>query len=192
MSVAACIVTRGNVDLAEILAPYPRSMNVHVWDNSIMEDLSVYGRYAMLADVREDIVIVQDDDVVLPWESIQALIASYEPDRIVANMPQEFRRPFYQQHCLLGFGSIFDKGLDVAAHARFLNAMTFSRKTDDFDQFFKRTCDVIFTALTPYTLVDLPVTILDYARDEGRMFRDPNHTRERQRALDLSLSIRGR
>ncbi len=186
--VAPIVVTRGNVSLAPMFNTLAGVgfADGYIWNNGGGDqDLGVYGRYAAIEKVRAPVIVVQDDDCVLPPETIKGLLAAYEPGKIVANMPAAFRRPFYTEHCLVGLGAIFDRDLPRQAFERF-----------DYDEgmldefFFRRTCDVIFTALTPFTLVDLPVEILDYARGEGRMFKDPNHSIERKRALDLALKVR--
>ena len=49
MSVSAVLVTRGNVDMTAIVESLPFD-DVVVWDNSIRNDLGIYGRYAAIAE----------------------------------------------------------------------------------------------------------------------------------------------
>lgn len=182
--VSAVLVTRGDVDLQPILETLP-FRNVIVWDNSQRQDLAVYGRYAAIDEALFDVVYVQDDDVILPADSIEALLAAYEPGHVVCNMPERFRHDFYDDHALVGFGAIFDRDLPRAAEARFL-AANYTLDT----RHFHRTFDVVFTALTPRILVDVAYAQLPWAEDASRMYRQPNHVGERQRMLDLALQVR--
>ncbi len=176
--VARICVTRGDV-------PLPRTFGMTaeniLWDNAMTaEDMGVYGRYAALDLTDKPVVLVQDDDVELPPDTVMALLQAYVPKQIICNMPREYRER-YTAHCLLGFGSIFDKDLPEKAFARFRAKHPL---TDE--QFFRRTCDVAFTALTPFTPVDFPFTMLPHTRAENRMYRQPNHSLERRRMLELA------
>jgi hypothetical protein len=214
MNVSAVIVTRGDVDLSEILDSFPDEWERVVWDNGRGEcrrskrfsftatwssselgqplaDLSVYGRYSALSTpglCDGDVIMVQDDDCVLPRESLEALVAAYQPGQLVANMPERFR-PHYPDSALVGFGAIFDRDLPKQAFDRFL--FTHAKILyDDGVQRFNRTCDVIFTSLTPRILLDLPYRDLPWATDETRMYRQPDHVGERARMLELCRQVR--
>jgi hypothetical protein len=188
--VSAVLVTRGDVDMMPIVESLAEFADVNVWDNSVEPDLAVYGRYAALARCSRDVVLVQDDDVLLPRESILALCAAYEPGVLVANMPQRFRDTgFYDDHCLVGFGALFDRELPRSAFHRFAS--------DPFDGYsnwgwylpggerFNRACDIVFSAFTPRKLLDLPYKDRDFASAPNRMWRQPNHVGERTRMLEL-------
>jgi hypothetical protein len=185
--VAAVVVTRGDVNMAEIEQSLAHRVgDMILWDNSVEQDLAVYGRYAALEHTDAKVVLVQDDDVLLPPATIKRLLDAYQPGRIVANMPAVHRRPFYRHHCMIGFGAIFERDLPERAFARFHAAEVVL----DWP-WFNRTCDVVFTTLTPFKLVDLPYTELPQTRAENRMYRQPGHTDERQRMLDVAMRIRG-
>ena len=94
MNVTAVVVTRGDHPLDEVLAPLSVFQETIVWDNSQREDLSVYGRYAALAEVKTHWVIVQDDDCVV--DDPERLVQVAEVGFVVCNMPQEFRHAFYE------------------------------------------------------------------------------------------------
>lgn len=220
MTVGACLVTRGDVSLNPILEAFDQFGfdEVVVWDNNHREDLAVYGRYAAIAETKSDLIYVQDDDVVLRADAIMHLVDLHEPGHVVCNMPQEFRHPFYAEHALVGFGAVFDRDLPEQAWHRFFEGYwdfgirnplsplllktdgichtideTYARRAHhqaSFDAAFARTCDVIFTALTPRILADVPKTNLPWATDSDRMFRQPSHVGERQRMLELALSVR--
>ncbi len=185
---SAVVVTRGNVPLEPILDSFTDA-GIHdfvVWDNSRRpDDLGVFGRYAALTECGRDVVLVQDDDVILPIETIVDLAAAYEPDRLIANMPQENRK-YYTDSCLIGYGAVFDRHLPEMAFARFANYWR------EPLAHLRRRPDVIFTALTPSTWVDLPYVEREFARDADRMYRQRSHHRERAVTLRMARKARVR
>lgn len=187
MNVSAVIPTRGDVDLSEILDSLPREWEKVIWDNSVRTDLAVYGRYAAIAECEHDLIYVQDDDCVLAPEAFIQLLDAYEPGSVVCNMPERFR-PHYPDSCLVGFGAIFDRDLPDIAFDRF--EMAYPSEGCDADPTWRRTCDVVFTALTPRVLVDAPYMDLPWATGDDRMYRRPSHVGERQRMLDLARAVR--
>ncbi len=185
MRVAACIVTRGNVDLAEVIAPIPLSWELIVWDNSKMADMSVYGRYAAIELTDAEMIYVQDDDVVLDFDGFHTLRNAFQPDAITANMPPQFRHDFYERHCLVGFGAIFHRDLPKRAFDRF-NAYYGDSVAEEW---FMRTCDVVFTALSTRHLVDIGCENMPYASDPDRMWKQPEHQGERKHMLEYALRV---
>jgi hypothetical protein len=185
IDVGAVIVTRGDVNIDRSVAPLLERMSVEVWNNqTAAEDMSVFGRYAAIWATSSPVILVQDDDVALSDEAIVGLVKAYVPGRIVTNMPREYRDR-YTQHCLVGFGAIFDRDLPEKAFARFRERHPLTE-----EGFFRRCCDVAFTALTPFTPVDLPFEYLPHTRAENRMYRQKGHTTERLRMLELARQVR--
>lgn len=187
--VSAVLVTRGDVDVLPVIESLACFAEVLVWDNSCETDCSVFGRYAAIPRAKHAVVYVQDDDCVLEPEAFRLLLAGYEPDLLVANMPGEFRHRFYDDHCLVGFGALFDRALPARAFDRWYHAARHGLITYNLDV-FKRTCDVIFTALTRYVLVDGPKVNLPWANDDSRMWKQPDHVGERTRMLELARRVR--
>ncbi len=185
MNVTACLVTRGNVDLTPIRNSLVDACidDISVWDNSVHTDQGVYGRYIAVDEAKGDVVYVQDDDCLLPPESIIRILEAYEPGRIVANMSDDFRAN-YSDSCLVGFGAVFDRDLPAKAFERFRGA---GRPWD-----YRNRPDVIFTALTPFTLVDVPVEILPYAYGPDRMYRQRGHAAQRHKALQHARAVRAK
>ncbi len=179
MNVSACLVTRGNVDMTEILATITEAGidDIRIWNNALEQNLGVYGRYAAVEQALHDVIYVQDDDCVLPAPSIRALIAAYKPGKITANMPPEFRRN-YHDSCLVGFGAVFDRDLP-------------GRAFDRFGGHGKRP-DVIFTTLTPRRLVNVPYRNLPWATGPDRNYRQRIHRIERESALVKARRVRDR
>ena len=116
MRVAACLVTRGNVPMEEILESIPADWEIVLWDNTKQPDLGVYGRYQAIELTDAELIYVQDDDAVLETADILELASwltvpgMLPPDTLVANMPERFR-PHYPDSCLVGFGAIFERHL---------------------------------------------------------------------------------
>lgn len=186
MNVSACLVTRGDVDLESILASLPMD-DVVIWDNSKRQDLTVYGRYAAIAEAKHDLIYVQDDDCVLEPNAIKAMSLLYEDGKIISNMPEPFRHTYYQRHCLVGFGAIFHRMAPSHAFDRFCSANGLNESPAEWPEEYLRTSDVIFTALTPYALVDLPYRNLPWATANTRMYRQSGHVHERKTVLNLAL-----
>jgi len=221
VSVSAVIVTRGDVNLDRILDSL-RDYERIVWDNSRrmvgilqsgargdeplswtvahgIDDVAVYGRYAAIAEAKHPLIFAQDDDIVLPRESIEEIIRASDSGaaaygQLVVNMPQNFRHSFYQEHALIGFGSCFHRDLPERAFARFRSSLVsstyFTIPDSAQNGFTCRTCDVVFTTLTPYVMVDVPYEQLPWSDDDNRMWRQPTHREERQRMLDLARQVR--
>lgn len=179
------IVTRGNVNLNPILESLPFD-DVVIYDNATRGwDLSVYGRYAGIDDALRNVIYVQDDDCVLEPEAFVQLLDAYEPGHLVCNMPERFLA-HYSDSALVGFGAIFNYLLPRKAFDRFFAGD--AHKVSDAD--FFRTCDVVFTALTPRVLVDAPYRNLPWAEGADRMYRTEGHVEERTRMLELARAVR--
>jgi hypothetical protein len=195
-AVSACLVTRGDVDLSDIIDSLtPHVEEILVWDNSQREDLSVYGRYALIVEAKNPLILVQDDDVLHRPAGIEEIIwqsdsGSAEYGRLVVNMPANFRHAFYQEHALVGFGACFHRDLPERAFAQFWRHPETSPLVPEAEDHFQRTCDVVFTGLTPYTMVDVPYEDLPWATAPNRMWQQPQHQDERHRMLELVRKVR--
>lgn len=169
-------------------------------------NLAVYGRYAAIKYARNELIYVQDDDVIVSdsqaivdaWHKEQAYMSGWtfeeEPqesprDLVVCNMPPEFRHDFYADHALVGFGAVFHRDSPARAFSKW-NA--YYRIQIDGTPAFNRACDVIFTALTPRALVDVPKTNMAYASALNRMWRQSSHVGERTRILGQAKEVRGK
>lgn len=185
--VSACLVTRGDVDMTEILTSLEQAGigEIVIWNNQLEQNLGPYGKYAAIKQARHAVIFVQDDDVLLPPESIEELISAYEPGRVVANMPAPFR-PHYPDSAMVGFGAIFDRDLPNEAFERLFTA---TRVTRDDPLFLRESCRA-FTVLTPRVLVDVPKRDLPWATDANRLWKQPNHIWMRDRMLSLARQVR--
>lgn len=181
-----------------------------------LPDLSVYARYAAIEYATHELILTQDDDCVVsePQAIVDAFLLTRGPfaERIcqhglaitpgcpscdagharsvVCNMPPEFRHDFYTEHALVGFGACFHRDAPARAFERWYATSPPGTEGKNGEWgLFKRTCDIVFTALTPRVLVDVPKTNLPWADDETRMYRQPTHQAERAAMLELVCEI---
>lgn len=182
MRVAACLVTRGNVPMDDIIESLPEQYEVVLWDNSKRGDLGVYGRYAAIGLTDAELIYVQDDDCVLEPEGFASLEGHVlaRPNDLAANMPERFR-PHYPDSCLVGFGAMFHRDLPSA---------TFPRVQLAFAPSFNLTCDVYFTTLVERALFDLPYRDQPWASNPDRMWKQPQHVPMRTKALEHARRLR--
>jgi hypothetical protein len=218
---SAIIVTRGDVDLAPILNSLPQKWERLVWDNGAQElrcvnadgttawarpaePSSVFGRYRAIDEgTSRQLIYVQDDDVIVSdpralvklWS--QTATTMGRDQFVVCNMPEEFRHEFYEEHALVGFGAVFQRDQPGNAFERYwryagqLDPRAPHYGAADHDR-FRRTADVVFTALTNRVLADVPKEDMPYATGEDRMYRQKEHQRDREATLGLALEVRVR
>ena len=202
--VSAIIVTRGDgAPLAPIIDSIPDEWETWVWDNGAGElleraktpsglmvadrdlpDLGVYGRYEAIEKYSVNpIVYVQDDDCLLG--NPRYLLKKYEPGVVTTNIPYAFRSSEPSVFTMLvGFGAIFDRELPSMAFWRFHKRWpSFAIEEPDV---FRRTSDIIFWALSKTKIVHTPIDLLPNSYAENRMWRQPDHTSERQRVLAMA------
>ena len=165
--VQAVVLTKGDRDISPVVEPLRAVFpEVFVWDNSRSENWYVYSRYAATALSPLPIVYVQDDDCIV---DAAAVLAAYEPGRLVANMRMDRRADYAGTGiCLVGWGAIFEHPLiDFGPY------LAKYRK----DELFLRECDRIFTWLNRdlTVLIDVPVQHLSYASGPDRMGSEPRH-----------------
>jgi hypothetical protein len=186
------------------------------WGKLPGHDLSVYGRYAAIEYASHDLIYVQDDDVIV--SDPQAIVSAWNRTAlfteditspfpgVVCNMPPEFR-PHYPDSGLVGFGACFHRDAPERAFDRWrergwrcpgCNGMRSAlcgdcegaAKDVASGEPFLRRADNVFTVLTPRVLVDIPKTDLPYASDPSRMWKQPGHTAERDRMIELARQVR--
>lgn len=164
--VSAVIVTRGDVDLAPVLEALPYE-DIVVWDNSVRDDLKIYGRYEALKECKHDIIFTVDDDVI--FTNHDALLAAYKPGMITANMDPSWAAVYDRETALIGAGALWDKNLPALAFEKYL-------AEHPFDEDFRIVCDVVFGSLTPFQIVDLGYEVRPFADDPDRLYHQPGQT----------------
>jgi len=178
--VSAVLVTRGDVNLVEILESIQTAgiSDTVVWDNSKREDLHTFGRYAALPEAQHDIVLFQDDDILLPPATIQGLIAAYEPGVICANMsPGWVAGRDLHDSVFVGAGGILDRDIPARSLAKY--DTLFER-----DELFLYYPETIISIPWRIKRVDLPLEVLPWGYASNRMNALPRFTE------DLAESIR--
>lgn len=168
--VSAVIVTRGNVDLAPILAslPYP---DVVVWNNEVMTgqigiDVKVFGRYMAIPLTKNPVIYWQDDDIV--FTAHDELLAAYEPGQVICNMDQSWidGAGYGDFLGMVGAGSLCDAGLPAQVFARYL-----AEHPSDDDLLVE--CDFAFGVLAPFKRVDLGYLPRSFTDDPDRLYQQP-------------------
>lgn len=179
--VSAVLVTRGDRPLDDILASLTAAgiTDIVVWDNSVAEDLSCYGRYAGIVEARNEYILHQDDDLTFP---VAELLDTYDPEadrhRIVANNDDgEYWR-------LTGRGCLFHRDLAdcfgpyIAAHGQ--------------GAAFHRIADIVFAYRHPYRRVDLGYVDLPWASDpDASMYLEAGHYTVREQAMARVEALEG-
>jgi len=182
MDVSAVLVTRGDVDLREIVDSIGRAgvRDLLVWNNSFEPiDLKVFGRYAAMADVRNELVYVQDDDAVCPVAEIIAAYAGCDAPLLV-NVPAG-EKPW------VAWGAVLHRGAAMLA----LDTYQHHYSTDDD---FVSWADVIVSSFTAWESIDLGHRDLPWATAPNRMSLQPDHypgqARVEARCLEIGGEVR--
>lgn len=164
--VSAVIVTRGDVDLAPIVATLPYTELV-IWNDLERGSQGCYGRYLAVAETTRPVVYFQDDDLL--FTSHDELMGMYDPGRMTVNMPS----PWYEacgydklRQALVGAGSLVPRDLPFPALSRYLEQWP-------QDDLFLNYCDVVVGILTPHKRVDLGYQVLPHASAPGRIYTTP-------------------
>jgi hypothetical protein len=179
MSVTAIFVTEGKTEILPVIESLPPEWEIIVWDNGakmvtrsdgwaeVCEDLSNYGRFRALDYASHELIYVQDDNVIVE-----------DPLLIVKTMNnlrmENSEGPMIDAVvCNKDGGHEFLYGAAGAAFPRHLPGRTFEwykgATGREFDDFFHRNCDLIFTGLTQRVIVESPYRLLSDqpSRDPG-------------------------
>lgn len=167
--VTACLVTRG--DQPEMMSAIRESLifdNVVIWDNSVGNDWKTAGRYMAAERAETDVVYFQDDDVLVPAETQQALVDAYEPGVMVAVYAHGDDPDGFDDLPLVGAGAIVDRDLPRDAMARYLDCYP-------FDDGFLYDADFAVGILYPrFRQIRLPFEInLEVAQHPSRLCNQP-------------------
>jgi hypothetical protein len=117
-AVCAVLVTRGDVDMNPIVDELPYGEFV-IWNNSLMKDLGLWGRYFAIGMTEKPVIYFQDDDCLV--RNHQALMDAWQPGHVVGNFRRDkARERYYHDTTLLGWGSLFERHLPWNAWNRFV------------------------------------------------------------------------
>lgn len=182
--ICAVIVTRGDVDLAPILATLQQYGETIIWNDLERGSQGCYGRYLAAKETARPVVYYQDDDVIFTAHG--ELLALYEPGRMTVNMPS----PWYEVagydklgQALVGAGSLVDRDLPFPALDRYLADYP-------LDDLFLTYVDVVVGMLTPHTRVDLGYQVLPHASAPGRIYTTPGASERKAEMQRRVMAIR--
>jgi glycosyltransferase involved in cell wall biosynthesis len=196
--ICAVIVTRG--DQPGIVESIVRDLpygEVIVYDNAAearacqcpdpdctKRDRKVFGRYQGASQTIRPFVYFQDDDVIFKDHAGLVAAANETPDRIVANMYDEWIESCgYYDLAMVGLGSIVPNGLWRPYFERYLKAFP------DDDR-FDLDADFIFGTLAPWVRVDFGHEILDIASDSTRLWQQEDQFAGKWRSIKRARSLR--
>ncbi len=182
--VSAVIVTRGDVDLAPILATLPYG-EIIVWDNAERGyETRCFGRWLAIVEATKPVIYFQDDDIVFTAHT--DLLAVYEPGRMTVNMPS----PWYETcgydklgQALVGAGSLMDRDLAWPAFQRYL-------ASHPYDDLFLTYADVVPGMLTSHKRYDLGYEVLPHASAPGRIYTSPGAAERKKEMQQRVLRLR--
>lgn len=137
---------------------------VLVWNNAERpENLRAYGRYEVMAEARNDLIAVQDDDLVV--ECWPLLLDAWQPGRVVVNLHRDV--PW------VGFGAVFERDMPKPRHEYYLS---FWPK----DELFLDYCDAIFTLQSPRIEVTGAYRDLPWATAPNRTYMQTGYFEQRR------------
>lgn len=164
--VTAALVTRG--DQPEAMERILESLifpNVVIWDNSVEPlDAKCAGRYMAALKAPTGVVYFQDDDVIVPPETQQAIADAYTPGIMVANWGHGENPDGYDDLPLVCGGAIIEQFLPWRALGQYLAHWP-------FDEGFMYEADFIAGILYPaFRHLELPFEIdLEIAQHPSRL-----------------------
>jgi tetratricopeptide (TPR) repeat protein len=187
--VCAVVVTRGdnNDVVRDIVRDLPYG-EVIVWDNSQGRDLKVFGRYAAAWTSQRPVVFFQDDDVKLPQQAHDALLANYTPGILVSNMYDEWIESMgYFDLAMVGLGSIMDNGLWEEPFERW-----YAKYGRAWDDHILLDPDFIFGVLAKWRRFDFDAaaSILPVASDESRLWQQPGQHERKYETISMARKLR--
>ena len=181
--VSAVLVTRGDVDMRPVIAALPYS-DIVIWDNSKRPDAKVFGRYLGIAEAKNPVIYVQDDDCIVNYHNL--LLEAYEPGFVIGSMvyPEEC----YSDTTLLGWGALFDRDLPQ-------KAFDLWSKVYPIDDYFReKECEYAFPMLsrtkTIYAFADRVIAGERIEDRPNRTWKHPDHWDRTLAALAKARQVR--
>ena len=185
--VSACLVTRGDQPeqmerIIESLLPYGE---VVVWDNSKADDFKTAGRFAAMSLAKNQICYTQDDDVLVPRETQEALLREWEPGMTVANYGHGENDGGYGDLPLVCGGGLFDKALAFMAIDAYLSEyQEWGRDEDAY-------IDFLVGVQIPFKHIHEPFEInYPIAQHPSRLVNQPWAAEAKHRVTERARSLR--
>jgi hypothetical protein len=179
--VTACIVTRGDVDLAPVEASLIGYGDVIVWDNSVRPDWKCAGRYMAAMEAATELIYFQDDDTIVPRETQVSLLSEYDGEGCLAVWGHGENPDGYDDLPLVCGGAIVDRFSAWSGIARY-------GAVHGLDESFMYEADFVVGALyRKWRHLMLPFEIRDVAYNGKRLADEPW-----QKQLKLEITERAR
>lgn len=129
------------------------------------ESPSVYERYKLAEQAKNEIIYVQDDDALVNYQNL----FKHFDGRLTNSITEGFKNYYEPLGCtLVGWGCYFPKSMLLA----------FYKYIDRYggDNHLLREADRIFTYLNkPFNTILMPHEDLKNSSDENSMYREPEH-----------------
>lgn len=203
--VTAVLITRGDTDLQPVLDSlvFP---TVVVWDNSgdwmmirrgklynggKAENQMTYSRLLASSFAPTNVIYSADDDIIHTPENQMAILAAYEPGKIVGCMWDEWSdgaqrqgiEKGYSDLVFAGSGSVYDRNVARTAAQSYL---------DHFpeDDFFRLWCDTIVGVIAPTKQLNIRFDALPCAENDNRMCNLPDAVALKTEAINRARWVR--
>ena len=185
----ACLVTRGDQPemMARILDSLLPYREVIVWDNSVRRDYLTAGRFLAMAEAENEICYTQDDDVIVPRETQQALLDAYEPGMTVANYGHGENDGGYGDLPLVCGGGLFNRRLAIEALGAYAAEYgAFGRDENAY-------VDFLVGVQIPFKHIHEPFEInLAIAQHSSRLVNQPWAAEAKHQVTERARAIRDR
>ena len=183
--VSLVLVTRGDVPIDHVIDPARKVgiEDVVIWNNAEKPfDSYVFGRFLALAEVANDIVMFQDDDVI--FSAYDQLLAAYEPGVATVNMqPSWIKAGHYEETALWGAGSITDKDILLDALKRYQSVFP-------IDPWLPIECCLIVGTLVTFKVIDIGYDTQPWAKAPNRLCKQPWQTAQKLLAMKRAKYVR--
>jgi hypothetical protein len=165
VKVSACLITRGDVDLAPILETLPYD-EVLIWNGAERDEHpGTYGRYELMREATHDVIYTQDDDCI--FRHHDALRIGFYNKGIAAVYGHGTNPDGLQDVALVHGGALVDRDLCLASFDRYLERWP-------QDEGFYREADMISGTITPSVQYSIPYEIrMEIAQHPSRMCNQP-------------------
>jgi hypothetical protein len=187
--VTACLVTRGDQPAAMLRILDSLIFDrVEIWNNGEAgNDLKTAGRYMAAECADTEVVYFQDDDVIVPAATQQALLDAYEPGVVIANWGHGENPDGYDDLPLVCGGAILDRTLCRQA------ILTYAQRYP-IDDWFLYDADFAVGILYPaFRHVHLPFEIdLAIAQHPSRLCNQPWQRDAKRSITERARTIRDR
>jgi hypothetical protein len=189
-NVSAVLVTKGNLDLTQVLDSLLFE-DVVVWDNNVESNEMTYGRALAVKRAKHPVIYSQDDDIIHSPDNQRRLLSEYRPGVLTGCMWAEWSEGArkqgipsgYDDLVFAGSGSVYDAETPGLAAERYLAHYP-------LDDFFRLWADTIIGVLAPNRQVDLRFEELPCADDPDRMSKQPGFTEQKSEAIRRAREVR--